>query len=167
MAMGAALGSVLLFTVWRPLQPTEWIALHIALVAPTAFQPWLQYKAYKVMARTFLGFATATWWWGVVGVGVAWEMPIVGGVAAALWFLFTHRMLSMVRQQFTANPCTDCPLGAYPTCAWNVQHMTGVDGALKAAITDIEARNAWDEDVLMRTETLQSDMAGNEGPKST
>ena len=125
----------------------DWVLLCAAGVMPTVFQPWLQYKPYKIFARFLLGIASAIWWLGALGLGPM-ELPHALWTPAALLFFggITWTLLS-IRQRFTPDPCHRCELGAFPTCAWNLARQCGEDNELTKALKDIDHRNTWHTDL--------------------
>jgi hypothetical protein len=137
-ALGFSLG-VLTLCLVRPLPVTglpAWLAVHVALVGPTALQPWLQWKPYKAMARSLLGFASATWLLGGLTLRhTTLRLPMELALSA-LVFTVLARALLRLRDRMTRSPCTSCPLGAYPTCSWNLPRILNEadDPALAAAL---------------------------------
>lgn len=122
-AIGFSAGAFALFLVPLPAGLQMWLAFHIALVWPTALQPWLQWKPYKVIARSLLGFASATW---LLGTFRHQHTPLrlpFEVVLSALIFGLLARLLLRIRDRWTSSPCTSCPLGAYPTCSWNLPRI--------------------------------------------
>ena len=141
MGAGAAAGvaAAALANLPSPLDPAWW-TLHVLLVAPTAAQPWVQHKLYKIGARTSVGAASGTWLAGAAlqaYAGAGWVWPLLAGAI----FAGVARTLLVLREHFTASPCTACPLGAFPTCAWNLPRLQ--DPLLRAALADVERRGAW------------------------
>ena len=62
MAGGASIG--LLAVAFLPLArmtPFVWLAAHVLMIGPTAMQPFVQRKRFKVFARAMLGAGTVTW----------------------------------------------------------------------------------------------------------
>lgn len=124
--------------------PTEiaflpWIMLHVALVVPTVAQPWLQWKPYKITARFMLGLASATWLLGsLVPKGTGLPLLAETGASIAL-FLVLAKLMLRIRERATPSPCTHCPLGAYPTCSWNLPRLlaSADDADLKAALSSV------------------------------
>jgi hypothetical protein len=123
-ALGLCAGVVATFFISRSSTAlAAWLVLHSLLVAPTAFQPWLQWKPFKIFARTLLGVASATWLIGpVVQPHTLLGRPGETGLAV-LAFAIVARLLLGVRESNTVSPCTACPLGAYPTCSWNLPRL--------------------------------------------
>lgn len=127
----------------------SWIALHGALVAPTAIQPFLQAKLFKIVARTLLGVATSSYW--LSGV-LFTEFPVPRLTAVlmmAIAFAIVLAGLTGLRRRFPADPCRDCPLGRYPTCEWNLPRLLGPIG---------------DAELLRAVETRQFSLSYIENP---
>lgn len=117
-----------------------WTMFHAALVAPTVAQPWLQWKPYKVAARFMVGLASATWLLGcLVPKGTGHPLFAEACVSIA-FFLATAKVLLRVRERATESPCTQCPMGAYPTCTWNLPRLLAStdDAEIKAALSSAE-----------------------------
>jgi hypothetical protein len=97
-----------------------WLLVHVVLVAPTAVQPWVQWKAFKVLARGAVGLASGSYW---VGVAVAAPLPEPRSLVAAGFgavFLASAGLLLRIRSARPNDPCRDCPLGTFPVCEWNM-----------------------------------------------
>lgn len=95
-----------------------------------------------------LGVASAAWWLGAVGLGPD-ELPhALWTPLALLFFAAVAFTLLRVRQRFTPDPCHGCELGAFPTCAWNLERQCGQDNELTKALKDIGERNAWQTDLV-------------------
>jgi hypothetical protein len=104
---------------WSEVDFAVWFCVHAALVVPTAAQPWLQRKRFKIFARTLLGASSASYL-----VGVAFGAPLPDArwlytVLLLLVFALTARGMLWLRGRWTNDPCTNCPLGVYPLCDWN------------------------------------------------
>jgi hypothetical protein len=145
----------LLFCLFSDLQQlsfSHWIALHTAAVAPTVLQPWLQKKWFKVAARTLVGFASATWCLGALGLGPRLTaIPFILWVIGALaFFCATARALLLLRERAAKSPCSDCPLGAFPTCSWNMERESGAPDLLAEALADIAERDSWEQDIQLQ-----------------
>lgn len=117
---GAAIG---VLGVGRGLGFAPWVLAHAALVAPTAIQPWVQRKGFKILARSLLGLASATWlfgplWRSRLGLPALAEYLIAGGVMGGLALL-----LLALRDRRAHSPCSSCPSGSYPTCDWNLPRI--------------------------------------------
>jgi hypothetical protein len=40
-----------------------------------------------------------------------------------IMFLIGQRLIKHIRNHYTYNPCSDCPLGSFPTCEWNLPRL--------------------------------------------
>jgi hypothetical protein len=124
-AIGFAIGTGIVCAAGArlPMSPTAWGVAHTALIAPTLAQPWLQWKSYKILARTLLGMASATWLLGGLahqhsGLWLPAELAL-----SVFMFALLGRALLWMRDAKTVSPCESCPLGAYPTCSWNLPRL--------------------------------------------
>jgi len=99
------------------LVPPWWlVALGLALVAPTALQPYIQRKPFKIVARSMLGVGCA---WYVLGLIVApsWDpQGLAVRLAGAGLFHLLYRALRQLRQKRLNDPCAECPHGRKPFC---------------------------------------------------
>ena len=168
----AGAGATVLVLGDQSIQLGPWLSAHAGLVAPTVFQPWLQYKAYKILARFLLGLASATWCLTAVGWGahVAGVDRWLFAASSLVFFALMVRLLLLLRQRYTASPCDGCPQGVFPTCAWSLEQAAkieqsagheqrasllptpGLDASLLAALSDIQTRGSWQDDVLYAAE---------------
>lgn len=129
MSAGTVVGLVLgVALASRSSSTLAWILPHVALVAPTALQPWVQAKAFKIAARTALGLAS-----GSYGVGLAFGAPLpaprlISVVVLIAVFLASLFSLLWLRRRRPNDPCKACPLGVFPTCDWNLPRLLGHDG---------------------------------------
>lgn len=101
-------------------------AAGLALYAPTPFQPFVQRKPFKIVARLLLGAA-------VVALGTAGlllpplDAPgLVFRVAFVIMFRTVFRATLRQRARFTPDPCARCRPTAYPFCAANRQRVAGL-----------------------------------------
>lgn len=116
----------------------EWFGLHVALVAPTALQPWLQYKPFKIAARFGLGTATGSY---LLGAFFFATLPQPSLLTLALLLLICAASawgLLGLRARRPNDPCAACPLGMFPTCSWNLPRLleSMSDPLLAAALRD-------------------------------
>lgn len=133
LGIGVAIG-----TVTSPILPWErsplalWIAIHLALIAPTALQPYIQRKGYKVVARTLLGAGTISY----AISGMLWISPPppipqwLLHITVPLALLIGYKLLTYQRLKRFDDPCINCPLGIYPTCSWNLPMLLSQDPIL-------------------------------------
>lgn len=136
MALGALGGCALtMIHSFDRITLVPWLLLHTAMVAPTAAQPWLQWKAFKVFARFMLGLASATWLTGALSSRLGLGVPTEALVAVAV-FLVLAKILLLLRDAYSQSPCRSCPLGAYPTCTWNLPRLLAAtdDSELRIAL---------------------------------
>lgn len=123
-AIGAMLGLLAALSInWANVSVGLWAVGHLLALSPTAVQPWLQRKYFKIGSRALLG---AT----VVSYSVSGALLIRVPVNRPLWLLLMALMfwavyaaLRRVRDSQTDDPCEACPLGRYPTCDWNLPSL--------------------------------------------
>jgi hypothetical protein len=124
MGLGVAIGSIATALGLVPrLELLGWVTLHVGLVGPTALQPWLQVKPYKIAARFLLGIGSATWFWGCLGPGRAHISRLLEFALSAAILAAFARLLWLMRDRKSKSPCVSCPLGYYPTCSWNLPRL--------------------------------------------
>jgi hypothetical protein len=108
---------------WQAVGFCAWLAGHTLLAAPTAIQPWCQKKGFKIISRTLLGAGMASYLWsGLYALPApfaAWAFRLLVAFSLAVGF----RIFSSIRKRFTYDPCSDCPLGTFPTCEWNMPRL--------------------------------------------
>lgn len=118
-----------------------WLALGLVFgVAPTALQPFLQKRAFKIFARSSLGVATGAFWMALLWSS---QLPFprwMGVLGGALWFALVARLMVVLRNRFTANPCDVCPLGSYPICSWSLSQMQAADVDAKLRLPLVDGR---------------------------
>lgn len=125
------------FLPWMALSYWQWGGVFAVLLAPTALQPWIQRKAFKVVSRFMLGVCIGLFGIGLIRIDYpvpswAWRLG-VAFIAVALW-----RGLLLLRQSRSNDPCSSCELGVYPTCDWNLPRLLNKteDPVLRATIGD-------------------------------
>lgn len=100
-----------------------WLTLHLLLVAPTIAQPFVQLKCYKIVARLLLGVCITTYFLS----GLFFVVPPIPEwlfrVALVPIFMAVYYTLRHMRNRCTYDPCSDCPLGTFPTCDWNLPRL--------------------------------------------
>lgn len=103
------------------------------LILPTALQPFIQHKPFKLAARTCAGVFSGAY--GVMCGALAVESSWFLLAAAIVLFAGSARGLLWLRARFPDNPCRSCPLGVYPTCSWNMDRLLrNADPLLRAAL---------------------------------
>ena len=106
-----------------PLSFVPWLALHLVLTGPTAIQPFFQRKWFKIGSRAALGIASGSYFiTGLVSVVPPVSRPVFFA-SLPLVFLLVFWALTRLRRRFAHNPCVSCPLGAFPTCDWNLPRL--------------------------------------------
>ena len=124
MAIGVPLGLFVAYVIpWASVALPSWIMGHAMFVAPTALQPLIQKKSFKIAARVLLGAASASYFLsGLVLQSYfsnAWLWRACVLLAFATGFLILYKW----RQKRINNPCETCPLGIFPTCEWNMPRL--------------------------------------------
>jgi hypothetical protein len=123
MATGAAIGTILLIGTPIGTRPyPEWLLFHAALVSPTALQPWVQRKLFKICARMAVGIASATWLLGAAA-SFANDQSVWHFIGSVAFYTIVAKVLLALRERRPSNPCQNCPEGAYPTCTWNLPRL--------------------------------------------
>jgi hypothetical protein len=151
-ALGAPLGVAAACAIdWHAWPMALWIALHLMLLAPTALQPLVQAKGYKILARTLLGFVSGSYLVsGLFCVDYFTPVWLFKGAVVFAFFAMLKLLLAW-RNHRTSDPCSNCPLGVFPTCEWNLPRLlaANADDALlgQIRITAIQARARADGDV--------------------
>lgn len=100
--------------LWLP--PWWLVGISLACVLPTAAQPFVQRKPYKIFARTVLGLGCA---WFVFGLttAMAWDLRgVLVRVSGAALFALLYRAMKVLRQSRLDDPCASCPHGKKPFC---------------------------------------------------
>lgn len=115
MGIGISLG-LAAFAFLRESDARALLASGALLTAPTLLQPYLQWKPYKVLARTLLGggsalfVATTIFALPLTLAGVGWRASM------ALIFAAIYRLLSQLRLRRLDDPCSHCSHGSKPFC---------------------------------------------------
>ncbi|VXB57767.1 conserved membrane hypothetical protein [Burkholderia sp. 8Y] len=123
-ALGAPLGIAAACAIsWQSWPMAQWVVFHLLLILPTALQPLWQAKRFKIFARTLLGFASGSYL--VSGLFCVRYFTPVWLFKAAVLFAFGAmlKLLLAWRNRRTADPCSNCPLGIFPTCEWNLPRL--------------------------------------------
>lgn len=114
-------------TQWQSWAMWQWIVLHLLLLVPTSVQPLLQKKSFKIFSRLLLGAVSSHYLisslFKVDFFAPAWlfKLAVVCAFAAMLKILLTWR------NRRTGDPCSNCPLGMFPTCEWNLPRLLAAD----------------------------------------
>ena len=124
MAIGVPIGLVVSTVIpWASVSLPLWIIGHAMFVAPTAVQPIVQKKSFKIAARLLLGATSASYFLsGLILQSYfsnAWLWRGCVLLAFSLGFLILYKW----RQRRINNPCDTCPLGTFPTCDWNMPRL--------------------------------------------
>ena len=121
--MGLFVGVLYGFIInWTYLNWIQWGCLFFTLLIPTFAQPWFQIKLYKIISRLFLGIVCGLSIHGLIRI----EHPLHQAVFYLLYLMiayFLYKILMKIRNSKIDNPCTNCDLGLYPTCEWNIDRL--------------------------------------------
>lgn len=124
MAAGIPIGlAVAALVPWTDVTLLVWIIGHAMFVAPTAVQPFIQKKGFKIAARLLLGAATASYFLSGLFLQSYFSNAWVWRACVALAFTTGFMSLYKWRQKRINNPCETCPLGTFPTCDWNMPRL--------------------------------------------
>ena len=117
---GAISGTLLAFQVdWAGMPLSVWVAAHLLPLVPTALQPWVQSKPFKMVARALLGLTSATYLLSGLWLYSPAEHATALRVLTPIAFVAGIATLRALRDLKPSSPCRDCPLGVFPHCAWN------------------------------------------------
>ena len=100
----------------------QWILFHALILVPTAVQPFLQVKTFKIFSRMLLGIGIASYFMTGFSLAVpinSWVFRSVQLIAFGTGYL----LLSAWRERKIDNPCSNCPLGSFPVCEWNLPRL--------------------------------------------
>lgn len=124
MAIGIPLGLAVAASIpWAAVSLPAWVAGHVLLVAPTALQPLIQKKAFKMAARVALGAASASYLLSGLVLQSYFSNVWLWRASVLLAFASGFVVLYAWRQRRINNPCDGCPLGTFPTCDWNMPRL--------------------------------------------
>ena len=124
---------------WSEIPFFLWIIFHGLGVVPTAFQPLIQRKWYKIFARVALGATSASYFYSGLIIQAyfqnewLWRGCVVFAFASCFFCLYKWRQVRI------DDPCYQCPLGTFPTCEWNMPRLLSAnvsDPAWKAVADD-------------------------------
>jgi hypothetical protein len=123
-AVGVPLGIGLACAIdWQAWTIWQWMALHLCMLAPTAAQPLLQKKWFKLLARTLLGATSASYLISGLFKNDFLMPTWLFRMAVVCVFAVLLKVLLAWRNRRTYDPCSDCPLGTFPTCEWNLPRL--------------------------------------------
>lgn len=126
MYSGMVVGLPLTFLVsWSATPILTWFIIHQVLLVPTLIQPWFQKKWFKIISRLLLGVAITSY----IVSGLFLISPSVSiwlfRCTVVILFVMVRYMLKAIRNRYTYDPCSDCPLGTFPSCEWNLPRLLG------------------------------------------
>jgi len=108
---------------WSSATVEMWFTLHLVLLLPTFIQPKFQKKSFKITARFLLGLSSASYLLsGLFLISPPFSIWVFR-ISILIFFVLLHRFLKYIRNRHTYDPCSDCPLGAFPTCDWNLPRL--------------------------------------------
>lgn len=120
---------------WRDTSLIVWIVVHWLMLVPTALQPFIQKKPFKIFSRVLLGVACGSYFvsglFRVSYFGNEW----LWRSATLLAFGCVFALLYLWRIKHSNDPCINCPSGRFPTCDWNMPRLLAAnadDAVLKA-----------------------------------
>ena len=124
MAFGVPLGLAAAgFIPWADISLPLWVLGHALFVAPTAMQPFIQKKPFKVAARVSLGATSASYFLSGLVLQSYFLNAWIWRASVVLAFTAGFVLLFKWRQKRINNPCETCPLGTFPTCDWNMPRL--------------------------------------------
>jgi len=110
-------------TDWFSISFFSWVGIHLLPIIPTALQPWIQIKPFKIMARSLLGVSVGSYVLSGLFLYRGIFQPWIFRLLVIAAFLICCKALVALRLLRPNNPCTSCPLGVYPTCEWNLPRL--------------------------------------------
>jgi hypothetical protein len=123
MYSGAVIGIISCVVAAPRIDFPVWLIAHTALIAPTAAQPFIQKKSFKIFSRTALGFGTSSYF----ATGMLITAPLLNiwlfRLLMFVVFGVIYFALTKLRIKFSQDPCKSCPLGTYPICDWNLPRL--------------------------------------------
>jgi hypothetical protein len=124
MAIGVPIGLVAAASIsWANVSLPLWILGHTLFIAPTAAQPFIQKKSFKIVARVSLGAASASYFLSGMVLQSYFLNTWLWRSCVLLAFATGFMALFKLRQRRINNPCNNCPLGVFPTCDWNMPRL--------------------------------------------
>lgn len=137
MAAGAPFGVGLAALLGVESFAGAWALALTCLLLPTALQPFIQRKPFKMAARACAGAFCGAYGVMCGGLAVLSNWLVLAG-CVVLFGVLAKGLLGL-RARFPNNPCVACPLGAYPTCSWNMERLlAGADPLLREALASGE-----------------------------
>ena len=120
---------------------------------PTAVQPWLQNKLFKMFARTCLGMSVSVLTLILVS-GHSLPNPLwFWRLGLIIAFVFMYRFLFWLRQVKPNDPCANCTEGVYPVCEWNLKNV-------RSSTTDPKLLAALEYQLAAKPEVIFLDKGG-------
>jgi hypothetical protein len=124
MAVGVPLGLAVAAVIpWSSISLPLWIIGHALFVAPTAVQPLIQKKSFKIAARVSLGAVSASYFLSGLALQSYFSNTWLWRACVLLAFSTGFLVLYKWRQKRINDPCETCPLGNFPTCDWNMPRL--------------------------------------------
>ena len=124
MAIGVPIGLAAAAVIpWAGVSLPLWIMGHAMFVAPTALQPLIQKKSFKIAARVLLGATSASYFLSGLVLQSYFANVWLWRACVLLAFSIGFLILYKWRQKRIDNPCETCPLGIFPTCDWNMPRL--------------------------------------------
>ena len=124
MAIGVPIGLAAAAVIpWASVSLPLWIIGHALFVAPTAMQPLIQKKGFKITARVLLGATSASYFLSGLVLKSYFSNEWLWRACVLLAFATGFLILYKWRQKRINNPCESCPLGIFPTCEWNMPRL--------------------------------------------
>lgn len=124
MAIGVPIGFAAAAAIpWADVSLSLWIGGHALMVVPTAFQPLIQKKSFKIAARVLLGAASTSYFVSGLVLQSYFANEWLWRACVLLAFSTGFLTLYKWRQNRINNPCETCPLGIFPTCEWNMPRL--------------------------------------------
>ena len=125
---------------WSTFSFIGWVVFHLALLIPTALQPAIRRKPYKVISRLILGVCVTSYWLsGIFFFAPPFVNEWVFRILVVIAFIIGFQILLRYRNNLIDDPCKKCPLGEYPTCDWNLPRLLRENEELKALVPFLKA----------------------------
>lgn len=111
------------FIDWTGISFFAWVVMHAVALIPTAAQPYIQRKGYKIMARMLLGATSTSYLLSGIMFRSYFENVLLWKSSVILAFALSCKALFTWRQARINDPCDGCPQGRFPTCDWNMPRL--------------------------------------------